>query len=350
MGSTDTGRSINSGMSLPQWMKTKIGDRYDLDETFSPPSHDDSFFHIRYPKADTSSQKLKEPNFHQTNELLRTTEQTPKQDFSQHTIQCRQFIPEEKVDLPVPTGTMESLSSASRKMTRLQKPAGTDDDLTGDTAGCGKSVVQVAHQMIAGGMLMRGLSTGDNGKAGTGEGFNRAVRRGSKSLPASPLSSPPHSPESSPQTHRRVYNRYFTGAFTFERANIHATGGQELGSKYSGSWLLSGLRGQQQRDNLSDSQDSITILEEEQEREASKRSGPRGEVNLSSPDMRRNKSMTTLVSQVLSEGPKGTQDVEVGVDAAAVACGCDSPMQTNKTFRAKPSELREMNFWSPTSM
>jgi len=249
------------------------------------------------------------------------------------------------------TGAMESLSSASRKMTRLQKPAGTDDDLIGDTAGRGKSVVQVAHQMIAGGMLMRGFSAGDNGKAATGEGFNRAVRRGSKSLPASPLGSPSHSPESSPQTHRRVYNRYFTGAFTFERANIPATGGQELGNKYSGSWLLSGLLGQQQqRDNLSDSQDSITIPEEEQEREVSKRSGPRGEVNVSSPDMRRNKSMTTLVSQVLSEGPKGTQDVEVGVDAAAVACGCDSPMQANKTFRAKPSELREMNFWSPTSM
>jgi hypothetical protein len=144
-----------------------------------------------------------------------------------------------------------------------------------------------------------------------------------------------------------VYNRYFTGAFNFERANIHATGGQESGNKYSGSWLLSGFLGQQQRDNLSDSLDSITIPEEEQEREISKRSGPQGEVNPSSPDMRRNKSMTALVSQILSEGSKDTQDVEVGVDAAA--CGCDSPLQ-NKTFRAKPSELREMNFWSPTSM
>jgi hypothetical protein len=248
---------------------------------------------------------------------------------------------------------MESLSSATKKMTRLQKPAGTDDELTGDTAGCGKSVVQVAHQMIAGGMLMRGFSASDNGKAATGEGFNRAVRRGSKSLPASPLGSPSHSPESSPQTHRRVYNRYFTGMFAYERANVHATGGQEMGSKYSGSWLLSGLLGQQQqqqRDNLSESQDSITIPEEEQDGEVSKRSGPRGEVNPSSPDMRRNKSMTALVSQVLSEGSKDTHDVEVGVDATAIACGCDSPTQNNKTFRAKPSELREMNFWSPTSM
>jgi hypothetical protein len=101
---------------------------------------------------------------------------------------------------------------------------------------------------------------------------------------------------------------------------------------------------------MSESQDSITIPEEEQEREVSKRSRPQGEVNPSSPDMRRNKSMTALVSQILSEGSKDTRDVEVGVDIAAVACGCDSPMQKNKTFRAKPSELREMNFWSPTSM
>jgi hypothetical protein len=235
-------------------------------------------------------------------------------------------------------------------MTRLQKPAGTDDDLTGDTAGCGKSVVQVAHQMIAGGMLMRGFSANDNGKAVTGEGFNRGVRRGSKSLPASPLGSPSHSPESSPQTRRRGHNRYFTGAFTLERANIHAAGGQELANKYSGSWILSGLLGQQQRDNLSDSLDSLTIPEEEQGKEVNKKSGRRGDIDLSSPDMRRNKSMTALVSQMLSEGPKDNQHVEVGVDAAAVAGGCDSPTQKNKAFRAKPSELREMNFWSPTSM
>jgi len=329
-------------------MKTKIGDRYDLDETFSPPSHDDSFFYIRYPKADASSEKLKEPNFCQANELLHASQQTPKQDFSQHTIQCRQFIPEAKVDLPAATGAMESLNSASRKTTRLQKPAGTDDDLTGDTAGCGKSVVQVAHQMIAGGMLMRGFGAADNGKAATGEGFNRGIRRGSKSLPASPLGSPSHSPETSPQTRRRVYNRYFTGAFTMERANM--TVGQEPASKYTGSWLLSGLLGQQQRDNLSDSQDSITIPEEEYEREISRRSGLCGEVNPSSSDIRRNKSMTALVSHILSEGPKDTQGVEVGLDAAAVAGGCDSQAQKNKSFRAKPSELREMNFWSPTSM
>jgi hypothetical protein len=75
-----------------------IVNRYDLDETFSPPSHDDSFFYIRYPKTDTSSQRLQDTNFHQASELLEKSEQISKQDFSQHTLQCRQFIPEAMMD------------------------------------------------------------------------------------------------------------------------------------------------------------------------------------------------------------------------------------------------------------
>jgi hypothetical protein len=50
------------------------------------------------------------------------------------------------------------------------------------------------------------------------------------------------------------------------------------------------------------------------------------------------------------EAAKDDQHVEVGVDVAAVSGGLDSPTQKNKAFRAKPSELREMNFLSPTSM
>lgn len=344
MGSTEPERSLNSGISLPQWMKTKIGDRYDLDETFSPPSYDDSFFYIRYPKTDTSSQRLREPNFRQASELLETSELISKQDFSQHTVQCRQFIPMDSSN----TGTTDSVVSASRKTTHIMKPAGTGDNFTGDTAACGKSVVQVAHQMIAGSMLVRGFSTNGNEKVATGEGFNRGIRRGSKSLPASPLGSPSHSPESSPQTRRRAHNRYFTGAFALERTNIHATGGQESANKYPGSWILSGLLGQQ-RDNLSDSVDSLTIPEDEQKKEVQKPKS-QGEIDVSSTEIRRNKSMTTLVSKIFSEIPKDDQHVEVGVDAAAVSGGRDSPTQKNKAFRAKPSELREMNFWSPTSM
>jgi hypothetical protein len=247
-----------------------------------------------------------------------------------------------------PTGTTESLISTSRKTTHSQKSTGMDN-FAGDTAACGKSVVQVAHQMIAGARLVRGFGTNSNENVAPGEGFNRNIRRGSKSLPASPLSSPSHSPESSPQTRRRIQNRYFTGAFTVERANIHLGGGQDSTSKYPGSWILSGLLGQQ-RDYLSDSMDSVTIPEEEHKTEDRKKPRPQAEAELSSTEIHRNKSMTALVSRIFSEGSKDDQLVEVGVDVAAVTDGCDSTVQKNKAFRAKPSELREMNCWSPTSM
>ena len=197
------------------------------------------------------------------------------------------------------------------------KPVGTDDSFTGDTAACGKSVVDVAHQMIASNMLVRGLSE----SPATGDGFNRNKRRGSKSLPSSP--------STSPQTRRKVQNRYFTGAFTLERAYTHPAG-----QGYAGSWILSGLLGQQ-REHLSDSQDSISILEEEE--------APR------SHEMRRNKSMTSIVTKMFSEGSRD-DELEVGVDVVTTNfSGMDSPTQ-KKAFRAKASELREMNFWSPTSM
>ena len=234
------------------------------------------------------------------------------------------------------------------------KPTGTDDNFMGDTAAaCGKSVVQVAHQMIAGNMLVRGFSTTGSESPATGEGFNRNIRRGSKSLPSSPLSSPPRSPDTSPQTRRRIQNRYFTGAFTLERANIHPSGGQDSANKYPGSWILSGLLGQQ-REHLSDSLDSVTIPEEEH-RKPEEKNKPREMTHdvTQSTEIRRNKSMTSIMSRMFSEGSKDDDhpvEVEVGVDVVTTSLsGNDSPTQ-KKAFRPKPSELREMNFWSPTSM
>ncbi|KAJ9589852.1 hypothetical protein L9F63_017007 [Diploptera punctata] len=327
MGSTEPDRSLSSGIPLPQWMKSKIGDRYDLDETFSPPSYDDSFFYIRYPKSDRSTRPV------QKSELVG---QTGVQDFSQLTTQCRQFVPDKSMP------TTEAPSSLV-KATRNLKPAGTDDNFTGEAvAACSKSVVQVAHQMIASNLLTRGFSTSGTESPATGEGFNRNMRRGSKSLPSSPLSSPPHSPDSSPQTRRKIQNRYFTGAFTLERANMHPSGGQESANKYPGSWLLSGILGQQ-REHLSDSMDSVTIPEEEHKPYEIKERSQSGEI-------RRNKSMTSMVTRMLSEGSKDDGhpvEVEVGLDVLATKL--DSPLE-KKAFRAKPSELREMNFWSPTSM
>lgn len=340
MGSTEQDRSLNSGVSLPQWMKTKIGDRYDIDETFSPPSHDDSFFYIRYPKACTKSQKSREQTVCKASDLLEKSGQVLKQDFSQHTLQCRQFIPEAKMDSTSSVGASDSIAKAYNKSVRTSKPAGIDDGFTGDTAACGKSVVHVAHQMIAESMLARGFSTNGDDSVASGEGFNKTKRRGSKSLPASPLGSP----ETSPQSRRKVLNRYFTGAFTLERANINPSGSQESANKYPGSWILSGLLGQQQR---SDSLDSLTILEEDH----NKATTSHGKLDQQSTEVQHNKSMTAIVSRMFSQDSKDEeQGVEVGLDVAAVTPGSDSPPQKNKAFRAKPSQLREMNFWSPTSM
>ncbi|PSN43825.1 hypothetical protein C0J52_10078, partial [Blattella germanica] len=323
--------------------------RYDLDETFSPPSYDDSFFYIRYPKIEKSTKSVQEPSFQRTSELLEKSEQIAKQDFSQHTVQCRQFIPEVHMGSAGP-------SEPFVKTTRSSKPTGTDDGFISDSAACGKSVVQVAHQMIAGN-LVRGFSTTGAEHPATGEGFNKNKRRGSKSLPSSPLSTPPHSPDSSPQSRRRVQNRYFTGAFTLERANINPSGNYESANKYPGSWILSGLLGQQQREKLSDSVESITIPEEDHSKVKESSIITKSEnkkVQKPQPtEIKRNKSMTSLVSRMFNEGSKDVDtpiDIEVGVDVAASAVsGNNSPTQ-KKVFRAKPSELREMNFWSPTSM
>jgi hypothetical protein len=96
--------------------------------------------------------------------------------------------------------------------------------------------------------------------------------------------------------------------------------------------------------------DSVTIPEEEHKNEITKKPRPQHEIDSSLVEVRRNKSMTALVSRMFNEAPKDDQAVEVGVDVAAVTGGRGSPVQKNKAFRAKPSELREMNCWSPTSM
>lgn len=68
--------------------------RYDLDQsTFSPPSEDDSFFYIRYPKSkavdppplksSSTAATPGQPNYRSINEVLQN-----------HTGPCRQFIPQ----------------------------------------------------------------------------------------------------------------------------------------------------------------------------------------------------------------------------------------------------------------
>lgn len=114
-------------------------------------------------------------------------------------------------------------------------------------------------------------------------------RRGSKSLPASPLGSP--------KTLRRNPNPYFTGTFTVAAVNP-STSGVSTTENYGRGWFLSSLLGVQRE---ATSSTSVAHISEENEEQ----------VEVSQPK--------------LTAAPQ-------------------------KIIKAKPSELREMNFWTPTSM
>lgn len=132
-------------------------------------------------------------------------------------------------------------------------------------------------------------------------------KKGSKSLPATPLASPITSPDNSPKSRRKNHsNRYFTGAFIPDR------------DKYQGSWILASILGQ--------SREIVNSkIEEEQD------SG----IDITPPKILKRKK--SISSQNLTY---------IGKDEKTSG---KSSSQTN-ILQAKPSELREMNFWSPTSM
>lgn len=127
------------------------------------------------------------------------------------------------------------------------------------------------------------------------------VRRGSKSLPASPLGSP--------RTMRRSQNPYFTGTFAIVNQNSGGNNGASVANapgtsdNYRG-WFLSSLLGMQ-RETMS--------------------------------------STTSVASSHISEDGENNM-ISQSKSSSASAGGAP------KVIKAKPSELREMNFWSPTSM
>jgi len=109
------------------------------------------------------------------------------------------------------------------------------------------------------------------------------VRRGSKSLPASP--------SSSPKSMRKAHaNPFFTGQFATNT---------NTGENNQKGWFLSGLLGIQRESAI---------------------------------------STQSVVSNI-------SEEAEEALEIQAVS---NKPLQ--KPLQAKPSELREMNFWSPTSM
>ncbi|XP_076241763.1 uncharacterized protein LOC143183878 [Calliopsis andreniformis] len=313
MGSTKQDRSLGSGISLPQWMKGKIDNRFDFDDsTFSPPSHDDSFFYIRYPK--TQAQRSVQQEYRQVKEVLNdqnnassTSKLSEKQsdfdskkkeiDFSKHPLPCQPFVPTSAANKGNDNKSSTKIPLAG---TARAKSQGVDDGFHSEPALCGKSIVLVANQI---------MSTKFQ-KQLTAEQAAVPPRRGSKSLPVTPITSPIGTPEGSPKARRRVpSNRYFTGPFLPDR------------EKYQGSWILASILGQ--------SREMVTPkIDEEDE----------ANIEVPSPPPRSLNRKKSISSQNLTY--VGSEEKSAG----------KSNVVYSNIFQAKPSELREMNFWSPTSM
>lgn len=305
-------RSLNSGISLPQWMKGKIDNRFDFDEAaFSPPSYDDSFFYIKYSKSQNPevsqglnhivTEVLDENITGSTNQIgneksISDLKEVKEIDFSKHPLPCQPFIPIiNNKENDVKYRKIQEISSSIKP-----KSQGTDDGFHGKPALCGKSIVHVANQMMSG--KFNKIFASDPQSQQT----DNQIKNVSKSLPATPLTSPTGTPDSSPKARRKIHtNRYFTGAFVPDR------------EKYQGNWIMASILGQ--------SREIITAkIEEEDEPFADME--PRKPLN-------RKKSIS---SQNLTY---------IGKEEKSV----DKSIYVN-ILEAKPSELREMNFWSPTSM
>lgn len=199
------------------------------------------------------------------------------------------------------------------------KSQGVDDGFHGEPAMCGRSIVHVANQMMSG-KVTKGFLT-ESGRLDESAESNPQQRKCSKSLPASPLASPMSTPDSSPKTRRKVIksNRYFTGAFLPDK------------EKYQSGWILASILGQQ-RDTASTS----NKIEEEDESDEVVSAAPK--------TLSRKKSIST---QNLTYVCKEEAD---NVLTTTTTQQTTSKNVYTNVFQAKPSELREMNFWSPTSM
>ncbi|KYM98281.1 PREDICTED: uncharacterized protein LOC108777680 [Cyphomyrmex costatus] len=304
-------RSLGSGISLPQWMKGKMDNRFDFDEAaFSPPSYDDSFFYIRYPRSQNTqpqhglkhivTEVLNENIASSTNQItneksIPDLKEVKQIDFSKHPLPCQPFI-------PVVNNTAGDIRvhKASASGNIKPKSQGTDDGFHGEPALCGKSIVHVASQMMSGKFTK--VFTSDS----RSQQMENSVKSVSKSLPATPLTSPTGSPDSSPKARRKMHNRYFTGAFVPDK------------EKYQGNWILASILGQ--------SREVITAKIDEED-ELFPDMEPRKPLN-------RKKSISSQNLTYIGKEEKSTDKSSVYVNV----------------LEAKPSELREMNFWSPTSM
>uniref|UniRef100_A0A1L8DD17 Uncharacterized protein n=1 Tax=Nyssomyia neivai TaxID=330878 RepID=A0A1L8DD17_9DIPT len=289
----DDQESISSARSLPQWMRTRMDNRIDAtDIPFSPPTHDESFFYVRYPAGERKRQE----DLHQLKTVLEdasVNNVTRTRDFSKHTDQCKMFL--------------DGANQNTKSMGMQLKPVGTDDGFKGAGAACGSSIVRMAQTMVKTRPFTRGFTVANFEEASPDADFppinpeedfaianslQNKMRRGSKSLPASPLGSP--------KTARKInQNPYF------------ATNQTTLVIGDQKKWNLSDFLGLQRKAAVS-TQSVVSQIDENAE------------------EALELESKFTNLDQVVGNQGKNTEPPTV--------------------LKAKPSELREMNFWSPTSM
>lgn len=320
---------LKGGFSFHQWMKTRVDANRDLESPFSasPPPHEDSFFYIRYPKADGLLGPNKKPGdltsmIVQENGTLNTninlqTAKDINRDWSKHTKPCQDVL-----------RGMTPVSLTANPVTVKPKPVGTDDGFKGEGAACGSSVVKVAHKMISSNrsVSQRGFTVAapaeeDSMDAADLGDYNLAARRGSRSLPVSPMHSPPGSPNSRRKNKNVNGNRYFTS--TFEQPTDASNGR---------SWLLAALIGYKKESDTPSNTSNTLHEEDEVESRLQGYSSLAASVESLGPAPPNRKISTA--SRTSHTEP--TQEPQLAKPAAV--------------FRPKPSEFREMNFWSPTSM
>ncbi|ERL87218.1 uncharacterized protein LOC109543964 isoform X1 [Dendroctonus ponderosae] len=242
---TQEDRTLKSGMSFPKWMKSRMNDRFDLDQsTFSPPELDDSFMHY-YRQSTMKNDKTTD-----TKMVEASTGQPIKTDFSH-------------------------ISAKSEHFTK-PRPKGTDDGFKSEASQVGNSILRVASQIVSGKRLPENRPEPAEECEQLLAKFDPYRRRGSKSLPASPLSSPKS---------RRRMNKFFTSPY--------------VEADKSKGWILASLLAKREFSQ------SMGFIGEEKKEE---------------------------------------------LERAASTASMDDFKHKSPAFQAKPSELREMNFWSPTSM
>ncbi|CAH2106184.1 unnamed protein product [Euphydryas editha] len=294
MASSDP--EIKDGVTLPVWPKSKLTKELEPFAS-SLQAPEDSFFYIRYPKTDLLVGKTKFNNelpkvsIEQNNEVAASATYNVAQDkyWSKHTKQCQEVQ------------GIASINTAVNSKNAKPKSMGIDDGFKVEGAACDSSVVKVASQMDQ-----------TPSEAGSPEPQPQArhpARRGSKSLPTTPV----HSPPASPAARRRVNgNRYFTSPFApIEDANNR-------------SWLTMALLGFKK--DLATS--TSTLAEEETVENRLHGSSLAESVESLGPAPKVN-------PKVISNNPS-SQQPELTKPA--------------NSFRSKPTEFREINIWSPTSM